>query len=73
MWLQDLGLLAADLPLPSMDGLGRPPLMITETPFGNLEHLSPVTGYSQTRAYWERPVVPLGASNLSWTEEKAIS
>jgi hypothetical protein len=73
MWLQDLGLLAADRGLPSMDSLGKPPIMITETPFGRLEHLSPVTGFSQTKAYWELPVTPLGASGLNWIGQSATN
>lgn len=41
-------------------------LMETETPFGRLTHMAPITKYSETPAYWERPTVPLGYHRAEW-------
>jgi hypothetical protein len=38
----------------------------TQTPWGELEHAAPLAEYSETRAYWDAPVLPLGASKPAW-------
>jgi crotonobetainyl-CoA:carnitine CoA-transferase CaiB-like acyl-CoA transferase len=38
----------------------------TETPAGKLRHLAPIVQMSETRAYWARPAVPLGAHPPQW-------
>jgi crotonobetainyl-CoA:carnitine CoA-transferase CaiB-like acyl-CoA transferase len=40
----------------------------TETTLGTLTHMAPVLQFSKTKAYWERPVVYLGASKAEWPE-----
>lgn len=35
-------------------------------PFGELEYLAPITRYSRTPAYWQRPPEPFGASPARW-------
>ena len=40
----------------------------SETPVGKLGHLSPVLELSETRAYWDRPSVPLGYNDPIWPE-----
>jgi crotonobetainyl-CoA:carnitine CoA-transferase CaiB-like acyl-CoA transferase len=41
-------------------------LMETDTPFGRLTHMAPLTKYSETPGYWERPTVPLGYNRAQW-------
>ena len=38
----------------------------SETPSGQLTHLSPVVQLSETRAFWARPTVPLGYNEPVW-------
>jgi hypothetical protein len=38
----------------------------TVTPAGNLRHLAPIVQMSETKAYWERPAVPLGTHPPQW-------
>jgi hypothetical protein len=53
---------------------GRPPLpapraadmMRTMSVFGEIEHPAPITRYSETKAHWERPPQPPGASPPVW-------
>jgi crotonobetainyl-CoA:carnitine CoA-transferase CaiB-like acyl-CoA transferase len=40
--------------------------METTTPAGKLRHLAPIVQMSETRAYWARPSVPLGADPARW-------
>ncbi|GEL17241.1 CoA transferase [Pseudonocardia asaccharolytica] len=63
MWVQNLGLLP-DVP----EGLVLPPprTAAMDTPYGRLEHLAPVTQFSETLAYWDKPTVPAGASMPLW-------
>ena len=42
--------------------------MTTETPAGRLRHLRPVVQYSETKAHWARPAVPLGYHQPVWPE-----
>ena len=41
-------------------------LMVSETPMGNLGHLSPVIGLSESVPRWSRPSVPLGYHDPVW-------
>ena len=43
-------------------------LMVSETPMGNLGHLSPVVGLSDSAPRWSRPSVPLGYHDPVWPE-----
>ncbi len=63
MWVQDLGRLDT---VPT--GLVLPPARTSAmaTPYGRMEHLSPVTQYSETLAYWDKPTAPAGASLAQW-------
>src|SRR5690242_12199571 len=40
--------------------------MVSETPSGQLRHLSPVVQMSETQPYWARPSVPLGYNTPEW-------
>jgi crotonobetainyl-CoA:carnitine CoA-transferase CaiB-like acyl-CoA transferase len=40
--------------------------MVSETPVGKLQHLSPVIGMSETPPKWDRPTVPLGHHKPEW-------
>ncbi|MCM2323319.1 MAG: CoA transferase [Oligoflexia bacterium] len=42
--------------------------MESETPYGQVRHLGPVTDFSETRAHWELPTVPLGSHRPEWPE-----
>jgi crotonobetainyl-CoA:carnitine CoA-transferase CaiB-like acyl-CoA transferase len=72
MWLQALGKLpeeywpdgprgVATLPAPSPEDLA-----VTQTPYGEIEHARPITRYSATTAYWDKPPSPAGATALRW-------
>ena len=41
-------------------------LIKTKAPAGEIEHLKPVLGLSETPPYWERPPVPLGSHAAAW-------
>ena len=41
-------------------------LMVSKTPMGNLGHLSPVIGLSESAPRWSRPSVPLGYHDPVW-------
>ena len=41
-------------------------LMVSEPPMGNLGHLSPVIGLSESAPRWSRPSVPLGYHDPVW-------
>ena len=43
-------------------------LVVSETPMGNLGHLSPVIGLSESAPRWSRPSVPLGYHDPVWPE-----
>lgn len=68
MWLQELGQLPREkwpqepipmTPLPS-------DLIEMESSFGTLTIPAPVTQYSETKAYWDKPPQPFGASRPHW-------
>ena len=42
--------------------------MVSKTPMGNLGHLGPVLGLSETMPRWSRPSVPLGHHDPTWPE-----
>jgi hypothetical protein len=42
--------------------------MVSQTPSGRLQHLSPVVQLSETPAFWARPSVPLGYHQPVWPE-----
>ena len=44
----------------------QPWMMSSNTPMGELTHLRPVTQFSHTPAFWQRPSVPLGSSPPTW-------
>jgi CoA-transferase family III len=69
MWVLELGLvedraaaMALPMPQPRKPDLAR----MSDTPFGELEFAAPVTQYSETKAYWDKPAVPLGAHQMAW-------
>lgn len=72
MWLQQLGQLPVDywpngpkgvvsLPAPTPEDLA-----VMQTPYGEIEYARPITRYSETPAYWEKPPSPAGSSSLCW-------
>ena len=72
MWVQELGRLPREL-WPDRSR-GRPPLpgplaqdmMRTRTVYGEVEHPAPITRFSETKARWDRPPEPPGASDPEW-------
>lgn len=65
MWVQDMGLQAR----PGISGNAggvTPSILTMDSPFGELQYLAPVAQYGETRAYWDTPPVPLGASRAEW-------
>jgi hypothetical protein len=68
MFVMDLGLLPA-LPKPeSVFGLDPLPsdLQVTATSFGAVTHPAPITQYSETKAYWDKPCVYYGSGQAVW-------
>ena len=64
-WLQQQG----ELPMKEPGGktLNADRWIISSaTPMGNLSHLAPVLGLSETPARWVRPSVPLGYNDPAW-------
>lgn len=67
MWVQSLGYIEnLDPQLPLADNLGTPPLAVSEGPYGELEFMKPITQYSETQGYWDKPPAPLGAHKPEW-------
>lgn len=73
MWIQSFGLIPTERwqskPLkttPPADDL----LIQTKTPFGDITRLAPVIQYSETPAYWDKPVVPLGSTDIDYVLER---
>lgn len=72
MYVQQLGELPKDQWPGAARGVKALPevpasqLMKTMTPFGEIEHCKPITEYSETKAYWELPPEPAGASDPAW-------
>lgn len=61
MWLHSLGVAE---PKPAQTG--QPRLTTMDTPFGEIEFVAPVLGYSETPGRFEQPPVPIGASPAAW-------
>ena len=60
--MSDLDGVAADFDVAEIEQWS----MSTETPMGLLTHLAPVVQFSETRARWARPSVPIGHSDPVW-------
>jgi crotonobetainyl-CoA:carnitine CoA-transferase CaiB-like acyl-CoA transferase len=63
-WIVDRGIIEdfSSVQNPEVEDL----LIKTKSPVGEVEHLKPVLGLSETTPYWERPPVPLGTHPASW-------
>lgn len=63
-WIVDQGTIAdfSSVQNPEVNDL----LIKTKSPVGEIEHLEPVLGLSETQPYWERPPVPLGTHQAVW-------
>ena len=63
-WIVDRGTVAdfASVQNPEVKDL----LIKTRSPVGEIEHLGPVLGLSETPPYWERPPMPLGTHRAEW-------
>ena len=68
MWVQDLGLRSTATAAPRTTA---PCVARMDSPFGELEYLAPVAQYSDTKAYWDKPPQPLGASRAEWLPRAA--
>lgn len=68
MFVMDLGLLPAPPKPESVFGLDPLPsdLRVTTTSFGAVTHPAPITEYSETKAYWDKPCVYYGSSQPVW-------
>jgi crotonobetainyl-CoA:carnitine CoA-transferase CaiB-like acyl-CoA transferase len=72
MWVQEVGMLPqSDWPdrsdgLPPLPLPQKSDLMSTETAFGTIEHPAPITQYSETKAFWDKPPMPPGAVMPEW-------
>lgn len=64
MWIQSLGLHPDGTP--ADPHLGPPFLWRMESPFGTLDYVPPALRYSETIAYFDKPPVPVGASQPAW-------
>lgn len=67
MFVMDLGLVAAPQ-AESLFGLDPLPsdLQGTTTPFGEVVHPAPITQYSETKPYWDKPCVYYGSGQPVW-------
>ncbi|HEY5208186.1 MAG TPA: CoA transferase [Stellaceae bacterium] len=68
MFVMDLGLLPATPKADDVFGLDPLPsdLQTTATSFGAVTHPAPITGYSETKAYWDKPSVYYGSGQAAW-------
>jgi len=68
MWMQEIGRLPMDeWPERSIPMAPAPSDMIEmHSPFGRIAIPAPITGYSATPGYWDRPPEPFGASLAEW-------
>lgn len=71
MWMQEIGRLTqAEWPERAMPMEARPSdLMTIQSPFGAVTIPAPITQYSVTPGYFERPPEPFGASLPGWLPE----
>lgn len=66
-WLYSFGLFDRDAPLPEMDfGLAEPWMTRSQSGFGTLHHLGPISHMSETPPRWDQPTVPLGTHEAKW-------
>jgi crotonobetainyl-CoA:carnitine CoA-transferase CaiB-like acyl-CoA transferase len=63
MWVQDLGLVDASARL---NAAALPKTATVHSPFGELEYLTPLTHFSCSHSYWDKPPEPLGSSPAEW-------
>jgi crotonobetainyl-CoA:carnitine CoA-transferase CaiB-like acyl-CoA transferase len=65
-WIVDRGIVEdfASVPIPEVKDL----LIKTKSPAGEIEHLKPVLGLSETPPRWDRPPVPLGTHPAEWPQ-----
>jgi len=68
MWLQELGPLSTETPDIAFPRLAddSPDFGRFGTPFGEIRYSLPITQYSETKAYWDKPPVPPGAHQPEW-------
>lgn len=72
MWVMELGQLPRQYWSDGSDGVAALPqprpqdLTVTSTPFGMIEHPLPIIEYSETKARWDLPPEPAGASDPVW-------
>jgi len=68
MFVQELGRVsdAARVAVRELPGVDPAHLMRTATAWGELGHAAPLVEYSETKAAWEHPAQPLGASQALW-------
>ena len=71
MWMQEIGRLPpAEWPERDIPMEARPSdLMTMQSPFGMITIPGPITQYSQTPGYFDRPPEPFGASLPGWLPE----
>ena len=68
MFIQELGPLCDDRPeieIPELPS-GSPELGRMESPYGEIEYALPITQFSETKACWDKPPEPPGASKPVW-------
>lgn len=70
MWVQEMGLFPLEVyqHLPQRD-LELPKMQTTQTAWGELEHMAPITQYSETPAFWSLPPTPLGSAKPGWASQ----
>lgn len=68
MWVQDFGLLApaAFAHAPRTLAMDAAQLITTDSAFGELRHLPPFPGLTDSVAHWRQPPRPLGEAPASW-------
>ncbi len=72
VWLQELGQMPSQYWQDGPIGIARLPdpapdeLTTTRTPYGLIEHPTPIAQYAETPAFWDRPPEPAGASDAVW-------
>lgn len=70
MWVQSLGYLnTAGFNLGPISSLAPPFLTSTDSAFGTIEHMEPITQFSETKAYWDKGPAPLGAHKAEWQSQ----
>jgi crotonobetainyl-CoA:carnitine CoA-transferase CaiB-like acyl-CoA transferase len=68
MFVMDLGVLSGASKPESVFGLDPLPsdLQMTTTSFGAVTNPAPITEYSETKAYWDKPCVYYGSNQAVW-------